>query len=354
MKMSVDHICIAETATLREAAEAIDKGALQIALVVTPFNKLLATVTDGDIRRALLRGLGLDAPVSEAMNRQPLTGQMGESPASLGAKMRARGVHQIPLLNEEGRLVDLFVVEALSAEGQRRTNDSEVFLMAGGLGLRLRPLTLNTPKPMLQIGGKPLLELIIDNFMKQGFQNFTISINYLGHVIRDHFGDGSSLGISISYVEEAKPMGTAGALSLLPETPTRPVIVMNADLLSSVRFEALMSFHNENGALATVCAREHKTQIPYGVLRTEGTRLVGIEEKPTICQYVNAGIYILSPELMRMMTPETPIDMPELLQRGMEWGGDITVFPLMEDWIDIGRHEDLERAQLAHDVGDID
>ena len=352
MTRSVEGICIRESATLRYAVEAIDKGAVQIALVTDEHGRLNATVTDGDIRRALLRGLGLDAPVAEAMNRSPMTGHRGESRGSLAAKMRAKSVHQIPLVDDQGRVVDLVLFEDLSGDSQRRMVDTEVFLMAGGQGLRLRPLTLNTPKPMLQVGGKPLLEVIVENFAKQGFGQFTISLNYLGHVIRDHFGDGSRHGVSIAYVEETKAMGTAGALSLLPEVPEHPLIVMNADLLSSVRFESILNFHRENGAMATVCAREHRTQIPYGVLRTEGAKLAGIEEKPTMCHYVNAGIYILSPEIIALAEPETPLDMPDLLQKAMDQGGEVSVFPLMEDWIDIGRHEDLERARLAHEGGE--
>ncbi len=352
MTRSLDDICVRKDATLRAAVAAIDKGAVQIALVTDEHARLVATVTDGDIRRALLRGLDLDTPVSEAMNRRPMTGQRGEPRASLAAKMRDKGIHQIPIVDEHGQLVDLVVMEDLSGDNRRPQNETEVFLMAGGQGLRLRPLTLNTPKPMLPIGGKPLLEVIIENFAKQGFGRFTISLNYLGHVIRDHFGDGSDHGVSISYVEETQPMGTAGALSLLPEFPSRPLIVMNGDLLSSVRYEAILNFHTENAALATVCAREHRTQIPYGVLKTEGSKLAGIEEKPSMSHYVNAGIYVLSPGIFEFLSPGHPLDMPELLQAAMDGGKDVSVFPLMEDWIDIGRHEDLERARLAHEVGE--
>lgn len=339
-------LVIAPDATLRDAIAVIDRGARQIALVVDEAGVLIATVTDGDVRRGLLRGLGLDAPVSEVMNRSPLTVRAEDGHEAAHRVMRARSLHHIPIVDDHGRFVDLAWIDEVSGLVRRET---QVVLMAGGLGRRLRPLTETVPKPMLPIGGRPILEHILRNFVDQGFVRFTISLNYLGEKVRAHFGDGTAFGAAIDYVEEQERMGTAGALSLLTERPSAPFLVMNGDLLTQMRFDALLRFHDETGATATLCARPFEMQVPYGVIEADGPYLQGIVEKPVHSHFVNAGIYVLSPVALDALHPGEPLDMPDLFTRLTKTGAKAGVFPLREYWLDIGRQEDLQRARTEFD-----
>jgi NDP-sugar pyrophosphorylase family protein len=217
--------------------------------------------------------------------------------------------------------------------------------MAGGLGKRLRPLTETIPKPMLEVGGRPLLEQIIAGFADQGFWRITISVNYRREMVQDYFGDGSKFGVEIDYVEETRRMGTAGALSLLPERPEGPFIVMNGDLLVSLRFDQLLEFHRRLDAAGTMVVREYSHQVPYGVVRADGDLMTGIEEKPVARYFVNGGIYVLSPEALDRVRPDHPLDMPSLLTEITEGGGRVAVFPLRDYWRDIGHMDDLEAAR---------
>ena len=331
--------------SLRTVMQVIDQGGPQIALVLNDEGRLVATVTDGDIRRGILRGVGLDSPVSEVMHRNPKTLLEGASVAESKRLMRDLGLNHIPLVDIEGRLVSLAVREGLIDLAPRST---PVVLMAGGLGMRLRPLTATLPKPMIPIGDKPLLEHIVKRFRDQGFSQFTLSLNYLGHLIRSHFGDGSALGVSISYVEESQRMGTGGALSLLESRPQEPFLVMNGDILTTTSFGAMIDFHFDTGSDVSVCAREFNTQVPYGVLNAEGTTLVSIQEKPVLKHLVNAGIYVLSPVVFDYIADGEPLDMPDLLARVQAGGGKVSVFRVSEYWVDIGRIEDLDRARAEY------
>ena len=339
---NVSNLLVPTDATLRDAIEAIDRGARQVALVVRKDGVLEAVVTDGDIRRGLLRGLGLDAPVSEVMNRNPVTAPASDGHEGALRIMRARALHHVPLVDETGRLVDLAWIDEIASVRARSTR---VVIMAGGLGKRLRPLTEDLPKPMLPVGGRPLLELIIRSLVEQGFRRITVSINYLGHIIQQHFGDGSTYGAEIDYIEETTRMGTAGALSLLPEWPSEPFVVMNGDLLTSVRFSSLLDFHNETDAFATMCAREYDVEIPYGVIKADGSRLVELEEKPIRSHFVNAGIYVLDPKILDYVHRDSPMDMPDLFARIMSAGHEASVFPIREYWKDIGHPDDLDQAR---------
>ena len=339
-------LTLSETDTVRDAMAAIDRGARQIALVLAPDGKLVATVTDGDIRRGLLRGVGLDAPVNEVMHTGFIAITDAEGHKAAFNLMQARRLHHVPILDNDGRLVDLATVEEVPGLVQRNTN---VVLMAGGLGTRLRPLTETVPKPMLEVGNKPILELILRNFTEQGFHNFTISLNYKGEMIREHFGDGSEFDARITYVQETKRLGTAGALSLLETRPKSPFIVMNADLLTTIPFDAVLRFHEETGAVGTMCARNYAMQVPYGVIEVEDTALKGIVEKPTHSHLVNAGIYVLSPAALDYVVADEFLDMPNLFERVMKSGARASVFPIQEYWMDIGRPEDLHQARTEYE-----
>lgn len=345
--IDLTHLLISPDASLQDAVAAIDRGVRQVALVVDGDMRLIAVVTDGNIRRGLLRGLGLDAPVAEVMTTNPIRIQQNKGIEAARRLMRQRQLHHMPIVDANERLIDLLWIDDIASPPCKTTS---VILMAGGLGMRLRPLTESVPKPMLNIGGRPILEQILQSFSEQGFVKFILSVNYLGEMIREHFGDGSAFGVEIDYVEEPVRMGTAGALSLLPELPDEPVIVMNGDLLTSIRFDALLKFHHETDAAVTLCARQFDMQVPYGVIETEGTRLRGIVEKPVHSYFVSAGVYVLSPEVIAELEPGTPLDMPDLLARLTARGDTVSVFPLREYWLDIGRIEDLERARGEYGI----
>ncbi|WP_366654191.1 nucleotidyltransferase family protein [Fodinicurvata sp. EGI_FJ10296] len=348
MREEITHLLISPDATLREAVATIDRGARQIALVVNGDGLLVATVTDGDVRRGLLKGADLDTPVASVMHTNPVVTNASDGPEAARRLMRERNLHHMPIVDDSGLLVDLARIDEVAGPAP---NATRVVLMAGGLGKRLRPLTESIPKPMLPVGGRPLLELIIRNLLGQGFSRFTISVNYRGDMLRDYFGDGTRLGAEIDYIDEDTPMGTAGALSLLPSRPQTPFIVMNGDILTSVPFESLLRFHEETGAAATMCARDYTVQVPYGVIRMDGSRLVDIEEKPMHSHFVNAGIYVLSPELLDDLERGIPLDMTSLFERLIARGDHAAVFPIREYWMDIGRVEDLERARADFEMG---
>lgn len=335
-------LVVAASATIRQAMEAIERGGRQIALVVDHDQRLLATVTDGDIRRGLLRGVQMEMPVTKVMRTNFTAVTEAEGRTFALQLMKAQGLHQVPILDEAGRVVDLAIFEEVSGPLRHGTR---VVLMAGGLGMRLRPLTENLPKPMVPIGGKPLLELILSNFTAQGFHDFTISLNYKGEIIREYFGDGRRFNARIDYVEEAKRMGTAGALSLLENRPEGAFLVMNADVFTQVPFGALLRFHGETGCVSTMCARSYQVQVPYGVIEVEGAELRRIVEKPTHSYLVNAGIYVLSPEVLDHVAADEFLDMPNLFERIIARGQKAAVFPIEESWVDIGQIDDLRRAQ---------
>ena len=332
---------IAPDATLREAIQTIDSGSLQIVLVVDSERRLLGTVTDGDLRRAILRGFGLDQPVLEIMNTQPTVARAEHDIAQVLADMQRKQIHRIPVVDDAGRVIGVELLEELARPAER---DNWVVLMAGGLGSRLRPLTDNRPKPMLHVGNKPLLETIIENFVEQGFRRFFISVNYMAEIIKDHFADGSRWNAQIRYLEEDRKLGTAGALGLLPEPPTAPFLVMNGDLLTKVDFRHLLDFHREHRAQGTMCVREYDFQVPYGVVRLDGQRIAGIDEKPVQRFFVNAGIYVLEPEALQLVPRDTFFDMPSLFETLIAEDLDTAAFPIREYWLDIGQLADYDRA----------
>lgn len=340
---SVAELTVSTNASLRDCIEAIDRGAKQIALVVDDDQRLVATVTDGDIRRGLIRGESLESPVQSVMHTDPLTVPSGDAVATIESTMRIAGVNHLPVVGASGVLEGLAWIRDFSEAPKK---DTRIVIMAGGLGTRLRPLTDNIPKPMLLVGGQPLLGLIIERFKKQGFYRFTLSVNYRKEIIREHFGDGSQLGVDIAYVEETQRMGTAGALSLLPEAPDAPFVVMNGDLLTAVQFDALLQFHRDEGAVATMCVREYSMQVPYGVVETNGSKLIGVEEKPVHRHYVNAGVYLLSPQVLKHIPCDEFYDMPTLFEDLLGQDESVSVFPIREYWMDVGRPEDLEQARM--------
>ncbi|CAD6875075.1 nucleotidyltransferase family protein [Methylomonas fluvii] len=343
MKQHWQQVLIRPEATLRATIEVIDRAALQIALVVDDQEKLLGVVTDGDIRRALIRGLSLDHPVFEVMNKRPKVAALNDSKTQLIAVMEGHHLYQLPVVDEQGRVVRL---ESLQALYKQPAFPNPVFLMAGGFGTRLRPYTDECPKPLLEIGGKPILETIIENFVKSGFRQFYIAVHYRAQQIKDYFGDGGRWGIKIDYIDETEPMGTAGAIGLMPDNlPDVPLIVMNGDILTQIDFSRLLAYHNEQQAIATLCVRQYEYQIPYGVVRLEQQRVIGIEEKPVQSCLANAGIYVLDHSLINSIAKQKKLDMPTLFNQQVAAGEIVSMFPVNDYWLDIGREADFLRAQ---------
>jgi dTDP-glucose pyrophosphorylase len=343
MKQHWQQVLIRAETTLRTTIEVIDRAALQIALVVDDEDKLLGVVTDGDIRRALIRGLTLEHCVSEVMNKRPKLAALQDTKTQLIAMMEGHHLFQLPVVDVDGRVVRL---ESLQALYKQPSFPNPVFLLAGGLGTRLRPLTDDCPKPLLEIGGKPILETIIENFLKSGFRQFYIAVHYRAQQIKDYFGDGGRWGIQIEYIDEIEPMGTAGAIGLLPENlPDVPLIVMNGDILTQVDFSRLLAYHNEQQAMATLCVRQYEYQVPYGVVSQEKQRIVSIEEKPIQSCLVNAGIYVLDHSLIKSVAKQKKLDMPTLLNQQLALDEVVAMFPINDYWLDIGREADFLRAQ---------
>jgi dTDP-glucose pyrophosphorylase len=350
MSLRWKKVLIDSNKTLRDALELINVEALRVVLVVDSQQKLVGVVTDGDIRRGLLNNLSLAAKISEVMNTTPLTASPGTSKSDLIDLMESNDILSIPLV-ENGRIVGL---ETLHEVMEKAHYQNPVFLMAGGFGKRLRPLTDNCPKPMLKIGDKPILETLIRNFMKAGFVNFYISTHYMPEIIQAHFSDGSDLGVNIIYVHEETPLGTGGALGLLPKDLPKdlPLIMMNGDVLTKVDFERLLEFHIDSKAAATMCVREYEYQIPYGVINGKGSNIISMEEKPVQRFFINAGIYIVSPEIVNSVPANHHIDMPTLLEQQIEQKEQVLMFPIHEYWLDIGRMDDFNRAQAEiHTLG---
>jgi dTDP-glucose pyrophosphorylase len=330
--------------TLQDAMQVIDRGAAQIALVVDDQQRLLGTLTDGDIRRGLLKGASLEAPVEQLMNRRFRFVRSSDDQAAVLEMMRREMLRQIPVLDEEGRAVELLLLQELLSPPQV---SNAVVIMAGGKGTRLRPHTEHCPKPMLPVGDQPMLEILLEQCIASGFSRFYLSVNYLKEQIIDHFADGSRWGVSIDYLVEHEPLGTAGSLQLLHNALTEPFLVLNGDVLTRLNPSKLLHFHSEHQAQATLCVREHELTVPFGVVQANGVELGGFEEKPTYRYLVNAGVYVIDPQLLPLLPPHQATDMPSLLKAAQQAGHRVAVYPIHEYWIDIGRPETLEEAHVT-------
>jgi dTDP-glucose pyrophosphorylase len=336
-------IVLSPDAPLRAAMTAMTACQVGLVMVVDARRKLLGVLVDNDLRRALLAGAELSSPVRRAMNPKPVVLRKGTPPEEVSELFRLTGHKNIPVVDARGRLVELTAIHDYAAIPKRYPN--RVVLMAGGQGRRLLPLTEDTPKPMLKLGGKPILEHLVEQLAAAGFVHFVISVNYLAEKIRDHFGDGSRWGVEIEYVTERKPLGTVGALRLLKPTPKEPFLVMNGDVLTKANFGALLDFHASEKGLATVCVKSHEIQIPYGVVELSGRRMSRFREKPTHRFLINAGIYVLDPRALAFIPKGRPCDMPELLAsiRRKRRSG-VACFPVEEYWLDIGGLHEYRRA----------
>ena len=348
----LNKILVRESATIRETMACIDSGAKGIALVVDDQQRLVATLTDGDMRRAILAGRNLDSTVASLLEGlraagrlSPITARIATSRDSLVQLMSERSVRHIPLLDDEGRVCKVAVLDDLveAAVG----TDLPALIMAGGYGKRLMPLTADIPKPMLSVGDRPLIQRVVEQLRDAGIHRVNISTHHLADVISQHFGDGSAFGVQMEYVTEDRPLGTAGALSLLQLR--EPLLVVNGDILTKLDFRALREFHAEHNADMTVAVREYTFDVPYGVIETDGSNVIAVTEKPSMKFFVNAGIYLLSPTVREYVPNNEHFDMPQLIERLVAAGRTVVSFPVWEYWLDIGSQDDFEKAQ--RDVG---
>jgi dTDP-glucose pyrophosphorylase len=332
---------LSETATLADAIKNLDDSNLQIVLVISSEGLLVGTLTDGDVRRGLLHGLEMGSSIDSIIYTTPLVVPLTVGRETALQIMQVNKIHQLPIIDEQQNVVGLHLWDELSLPSQR---PNIMVIMAGGQGTRLRPHTENCPKPLLPVGNKPMLEHIIERAKRDGFYHFVISIHYLGHMIEEHFGDGSKWQVKIDYLREKSPLGTAGAISLLENKPTLPFLVTNGDVLTDIRYGELLDFHCYHNSVATMAVRLHEWQHPYGVVNTKGVDIESFEEKPITRTNINTGIYILDPAALDSLNNNEYCDMPTLFTSLQEKGYRTIVYPMYEPWVDIGRMEDYEAA----------
>ena len=336
---SSSHHLVNETDSIVASLKRLDSLREKILFVVDESNMLLGSVTDGDIRRGLIRGIAVDQSISNCMNTSCQYILEQELDKFTENNYNSE-IIAMPIVDRSNTILDIWLPHSKAT-----SISSPIVIMAGGKGKRLRPYTLDCPKPMLKVDGKPMLEKIIDQCISYGFQNYFISVNYLKSQIMDYFGDGSSKNISITYLEEDSPLGTAGSLTLLPTNLDVPFLIINGDVLSRVDYSRLINYHNEHRFLFTLCVKNEEYTIPFGVVKSDGSKVLSIEEKPTQNVLVNAGIYIMDPSLLRYMNRNEYLDMPTFISQLKSKNIDSSTCFIHEYWLDIGRKETLAQAQ---------
>lgn len=354
MQADIKSFCVLKTASVRNVITAIERGHVGIALIVDSCRRLLNTVTDGDIRRSILGGINLDSSVeallaykAKVFPSKPITASVGTPPEALLHIMRQNSVRQIPLLNKKEQVVKLVTMDELLPSDELPL---QAVIMAGGFGKRLRPLTEDLPKPMLTVGDRPVMEHIIGQLRQVGIRQVNITTHYKHKKITDHFGNGEAFGVELNYVNEDRPLGTGGALGLIPK-PTEPMLVINGDILTQVDFKAMLTYHREHRADMTVAVRIYDMQVPYGVIEMKGHHVAGVQEKPQMRFFVNAGIYLLQPSVFQFIPRRRHFNMTDLIQRLVQEKKSVVSFPIHEYWLDIGRHADYLQAQNDSKTG---
>lgn len=328
--------------TIRDAIKILDNTALKIVIVVDGSEKLLGSISDGDIRRGLLKGLSIDSAIDSIIHRNTLV-----VPAKMDIKivlqlMLSNKIYQIPIVDEKQQVVGLHLYDEIIKPTGR---SNLMVVMAGGKGSRLHPQTENCPKPLLPIAGRPILEHIIMQAKVEGFKHFVIAIHYLGHMIEEYFGNGQKFGVDIEYLREEKPLGTAGALSLFEKLPNLPIVVTNGDVITDIRYAGILNFHEEQEAAATMAVRSYEWQNPFGVVKVQGVEIIDYDEKPVYRSNVNAGVYVLNPSLLKLIPRSQPFDMPSLFEIAGKNSERTVAYPVHEQWLDVGRPDDLQQAK---------
>jgi dTDP-glucose pyrophosphorylase/CBS domain-containing protein len=332
--------------SLREVIHNLNETNLQIVLIVKNDDILVGTLTDGDVRRGLLRGLGMDSPIDEVVFRDPLVLTPEVSREMALQLMKVNEISAIPIVDEDRHVMGLYLLKEILAPAQR---SNQMVVMVGGQGSRLQPHTRNCPKPMLLLNGKPMLEHIVERAKVDGFRRFVLAVKYLGHMIEDYFDDGSKWGVEIDYLREESPLGTAGALGLLDPRPDAPIIVTNGDVLTDIRYGEVLDFHCNHKAMGTMAVRLYEWQHPFGVVHIKGVDIVGFEEKPIAQTHINAGVYVLEPKALDTLNTRDHCDMPMLFERLQEKKERTIVYPIHEPWLDVGRADDLKQAREEMD-----
>lgn len=343
---NIDVIKINKSATIKQALKIISDGGLKIAIVVDENDKLLGTLSDGDIRRGLLKGLNVNSSIKSIIFTDPVVTTKKESKDKLLKKAISKKVYQIPVVDKNKKVVGMHILDGPIIS---KSKPNLVVIMAGGKGKRLRPLTNNTPKPMLKIGKKPILQTIIEKFKENKFKKFLICVNFNSKIIKNYFGNGKRFGVEISYIEEKKRMGTAGALSLLKKKPKKPFFVINGDILINLDFQKMLDFHNQHNSKATMGIKEYIIQSPYGEIKLINENITSIKEKPKHKFFVNAGVYILDPKCIDVI-PKKSYDMHQVFKKIIATKKKTISFPLEEYWLDIGRPNDFDKASIEYDT----
>ena len=329
---------LSANSTIQQVIRNLDQVAIKIVLVVNEDGELQGTISDGDIRRGLLKGLDLNSPLTSVIHRNALVvpPEMGRD--TVMQLMVLNKIQQIPVVDEHQHVVGLHLWDEITTPP---TRSNLLVIMAGGKGTRLRPHTEDCPKPLLTVAGKPMLEHIIERAKSEGFSHFVLAIHYLGHMIEDCFGNGERLQVRIDYLREQSPLGTAGALGLLNPRPGAPFVVTNGDVITDIRYGELLDFHIRHEAAATMAVRVHEWQHPFGVVQTQGINIVGFEEKPVARSHINAGVYALDPDALNVLSADAHCDMPTLFARLQAQGKRTVAYPMHEPWLDVGRPADL-------------
>tara|TARA_Y100000996_G_scaffold408091_1_gene386613 strand:+ start:8863 stop:9918 length:1056 start_codon:yes stop_codon:yes gene_type:complete len=336
------NIILSPESSIREAANNLEKHSFQIVLIADKKNRLLGTISDGDIRRGLLSGLELSNSVLSIANLKPrVVPQTVDKRLALQI-MHSNKIRQIPIVGKKNEILGIYLWDEFI---NLKPRENTMIIMAGGKGVRMKPFTDLCPKPMLKVGNKPMLEHIIERAKGEGINNFIISINYLGHIIKDYFGSGKKLGVKIKYLNEKSPLGTAGSLSLLTSVPKKPFLVVNGDVITGIRYGKILDFHLSQESKATMAVSLHEWQHPYGVVNMNGTQITKIEEKPISRNHVNAGVYVLSPEILKLLKKNKFCDMPELFKLIIEKKFRCVAYPVHENWLDVGKPDDYEQAK---------
>jgi dTDP-glucose pyrophosphorylase len=338
---------LSATATIEQAVRNLTKVSIRIVLVTNETGVLEGTISDGDIRRGLLKGLDLNSPITSIIRHNPLV-----VPPELGRElvmqlMVANKIQQIPVVDEEKHVVGLHLWDEITTSP---TRPNLMVIMAGGMGTRLRPHTENRPKPLLSVAGKPMLEHIIERAKREGFNRFVLAIHYLGHLIEAYFGNGERMDVQIDYLREDTPLGTAGALGLLNPLPDASFVVTNGDVITDIRYGELLDFHSRHAATATMAVRVHEWQHPFGVVQTRGVEIVGFEEKPIARSHINAGVYALDPTALSVLTADAHCDMPTLFERLQAKEKRTVAYPMYEPWLDVGQPDDLKLANIKNQI----
>lgn len=345
-EFNLEDICIANKSSIANAIQSLNKSGLKIVLVQDDKLKFVGTITDGDIRRGLLRGLTINDSVVMIVNSAALTVADNVSKIDILELMRAKKVYQIPVIDKELNIMRLHLWDEIS-EPIKLSN--VMVIMAGGVGSRLKPLTNSVPKPMLRVNNQPILEKILLKAKSQGLSKFIVTINYLAEQIENYFKDGSNLDIEITYLKENLPLGTAGSLKMIKFTDDLPILLTNGDVVTETNYVELLNFHSDNKFDLTIAVKSHEWNNPYGVVETDGLKITNYKEKPSNVTLVNAGIYCLNPKVINLIDPDRQFDMSELIAKCLNANLSVGAFVLYESWIDIGRQEDF---QLLKSQGD--